>query len=99
MMIARGRKAIKPFPAGLWTTKRSEAATLLHIILDWLPNFSLIIAGSRAERKSRRAFSRGTPLRHARESSCNRPAALLIDDLLPTVPEARMRTVTGSQTR
>jgi hypothetical protein len=57
MMIASGKKAIKPFPAGLCAAKRIADAALLNVIAASAPGNFLIIAGSRAERKSRRYFS------------------------------------------
>src|SRR5580704_19751366 len=90
MMIASGKKAIKPFPAGLCAAKRIANAALLNVIAASAPGNFLIIAGSRAERKSRRYFSSGrdrslTALARnfmEREDRCS-----ATDDPLPDAPE------------
>src|SRR5690242_15210272 len=100
MMIANGKKAIRPFPAGLWAAKRIAGAAPLKIIAASTPYNFLIIAGSRAERKCCRHFPTAGPKRLsalARETSWNERTAT--HDPLPDAPEAQMRTARGSQTR
>src|SRR5260370_40669594 len=78
MIIARGKKAIKPFPAGIWAAKRIADAAPLNTIAASAPGNFLIIAGSRAEWKSCRYFSPGRDQSLsalARETSWNETTA------------------------
>src|SRR5579872_914890 len=103
MMIASGKKAIRPFPAGLWATKRIAEAALLNIIAASapgnFPNYCRIthrkeippLFVARQDRTPFRSHARNFMERENRYSAT--------DDPLPDAPEAQTRTARGSQTR
>src|ERR1700740_1145632 len=102
MMIARGKKAIKPFP-GLWAAKRIAGATPLNIIAASapgnLPNYCRITRRKeilpqffRWQDQSLSSLVRAT-------SWVREDLHSATDDPLPDAPEAQKRTARGSQTR
>src|SRR5690242_21799405 len=103
MMIASGKKAIKPFPAGLWATKRiAEAAPLNTIAASTPVNYPNYCRITHRKEIPPLFFLRQdqTPFRsRARNFMEREDRYSATDDPLPDAPEARMRTATGSQMR
>src|SRR5690242_11279694 len=100
MMIARGKKAIRPFPAGLWAAKTISEAAPPNVISSAPGNFPNYCRITCRKEIPPLFFPRQgpKPLRscvtlHLREDRSAK------DDPLPDAPEAQTRTARGSQAR
>src|SRR5690242_13254391 len=102
MMIASGKKAIKPFPAGLCAAKRIVGAAPLNVIAASapgdFPNYCRITHRKEIPPLLAPAGPNAFPscARNFMEQEDRHSAT---DDPLPDAPEAQTRTARGSQMR
>src|SRR5436853_691953 len=102
MMIASGKKAIRPFPAGLWAAKRIADAAPLNIIAASAPGSFPNYCRITHRKEILPLFSHGRTKHlsaHARSFMEREDRYSTTEDPTPDAPEARQSTVRGSQMR